>query len=328
MVKVSVVIPVYNEENYIEECIKSILEQDYPKEEMEVLFVDGKSEDRTPEILKEYQKQYPWIRILENEKRIIPSALNIGITEAEGEIIVRMDAHSEYANDYISKCVEILEKTEMDNVGGPQITKGKTKKQRSIAAAYSSPFAVGSGKHFHKDYEGVIDTVFLGTFHKSFAVEMGLYDENMPRNEDDEFNFRISQNGGKVYMSPEIKVIYYPRDSFGALAKQYFGYGKGKPSVNKKHKKLTNFKQLIPALFVLFVILGLIASVVTALAAHTFIPGIIYLALLVLYLLANFIFSFTNKEVTGFSEKMGLFWTHIVMHVSYGVGYIIGLFSK
>lgn len=328
MIEVSVVIPVYNEGKYIEKCMQSILEQDFPKDRMEVLFVDGMSDDGTLDVLKGYQEKYPWVRVLKNEKRIIPSALNIGIKEAVGEIIVRMDAHSEYANDYISKSVEILNKTGMDNVGGPQITKGKSRKQRSIAAAYSSVFAVGSGKHFQKDYEGVIDTVFLGTFRKSFAEKMGMYDENMPRNEDDEFNFRIAQKGGKVYMSPDIKVVYYPRESYGALAKQYFGYGKGKPSVNKKHKKLTNFKQIIPSLFVLFVVLGFLTSAAFALFAQFYVPGMVFGGILFLYLLTNLIFSFTNKEVHGFVEKIGLFWTHIVMHVSYGVGYIIGIFSK
>ena len=328
MKTVSVVIPIYNEEKYIENCISSIVLQDYPKEYLEVLLVDGMSTDRTRDIIVSIQEKYDWIILLDNPKRIIPSALNIGIRAAEGEFIVRMDAHSEYAADYISKCIETLERTGADNVGGPQITKGRNLKQRIIASAYSSPFALGGGKHFKKDYEGEIDTVFLGAFRKSYAVEMGLYDETMPRNEDDEFNYRIRKNGGKIYMSPDIHVTYFPRDSFLALAKQYYGYGEGKPKVLRKYGQPSNLKQTIPALFVIFLIVGGIVSFLTGRKKVFPLFGAIYKTVIGLYIICDVIATVMNKESHGPLEKLGLFWSHIVIHVSYGLGYIMGLFKK
>ena len=327
MIIVSVVIPIYNEENYIVNCIESIAKQDYPKDNLEVLLVDGMSTDSTRDLIAPFLEKYDWIRLLDNPKKIIPSALNIGISEAEGEYIVRMDAHSEYAEDYIRKCIETLERTGADNVGGPQLTKGKNTKQRIIAAAYSSPFALGGGKHFKKDYEGDIDTVFLGAFRKSYAIDLGLYDEDLPRNEDDEFNFRIHENGGRIYMSPDIHVTYYPRDSFSDLAKQYYEYGEGKPKVLRKHKKPSNLKQLVPSLFVLFVVLGGIGSFISGKLKIMPLFRVIYKAVLALYIICDAIACFTNKESHGIVEKLGLFWAHIVIHISYGVGYLAGLFK-
>ena len=328
MKSVSVVIPVLNEEKYIEACIESVIAQDYPKDSLELLLVDGMSEDATREIIGRYTSDYDWIRMLDNEKRIIPAALNIGIVEARGEYIVRMDAHSEYATDYVSKCMEVLERTGADNVGGPQLTDGKNTKQKIIASAYSSVFALGGGKHFKKDYEGEADTVFLGAFKRSYAIEMGLFDEDLPRNEDDEFNYRIKKNGGRVYISPEIKSTYYPRDSFRALAKQYYGYGEGKPKVMKKHGKPSGFKQFVPALFVVFLAFGSVITVIHAITKAFPLLKKLFTIGLAVYGICNAIATFTNRQSHGIIEKAGLFWAHIVIHISYGAGYIRGLFKK
>lgn len=153
MIEVSVVVPVLNEEKYIEDCINSIVKQDYVKEQLEVLFVDGLSTDGTRKMLKKAEEQYGWIRILDNDKKLIPSAMNIGILAAKGIYIVRMDAHTEYSTDYISKCIDVIKNTNADNVGGPVLAKGKTRKQRIIAAAYYSPFALGAGNQYKENFE-------------------------------------------------------------------------------------------------------------------------------------------------------------------------------
>lgn len=319
MIEVSVVVPVLNEEKYIEDCINSIVKQDYVKEQLEVLFVDGLSTDGTRKMLKKAEEQYGWIRILDNDKKLIPSAMNIGILAAKGIYIVRMDAHTEYSTDYISKCIDVIKNTNADNVGGPVLAKGKTRKQRIIAAAYYSPFALGAGNQYKENFEGYVDTVFLGCYKKELAENIGLYDETMARNEDDEFNYRIVKQGGKIYMSPEIRTVYYPRSSFVSLARQYFGYGEGKPKVLHKHGKPTRLRQVIPMLFVVFLVLGAIGSVLSRYVQ------IWYCSILMLYLFFDLGFSLKNRKLDNMTDKIVLVWTHIVIHVSYGCGYIKGL---
>lgn len=319
MIEVSVVIPVLNEEKYIDGCIASIVKQDYPKEQLEILFIDGLSTDGTREILKKASSQFKWIKIFDNEKKIIPCAMNVGIMAAEGIYIVRMDVHTEYSTDYISKCIEVLKKTGAENVGGPVVARGKTRKQRIIAAAYDSPFALGGGKQYKKGYGGYVDTVFLGCYKKDFAANIGMYDENMERNEDDEFNYRIIKQGGRIYMSPEIRTIYYPRDSMIALAKQYFGYGKGKTKVLHKYGSLARLRQIIPALFVLFLVLGAVGAILSENIAWG------YFFVLLFYIILDLYFSLNNKQLEALADKLLLVYVHIVIHISYGYGYLRGL---
>ena len=320
-IETSVVIPVLNEKNYIKDCLRTIIKQDYPKENLEVLFVDGNSTDGTRQILKSATEQYSWIRLLDNKRKIIPSAMNIGILAAKGIYIVRMDAHTQYSFDYISKCIETIKKTNADNVGGPVIAKGKTKTQRAVAAAYYSIFALGGGDQYKENYEGEVDTVFLGCYKREYAISIGLYDENMPRNEDDEFNYRIIKNKGRVYMTPSIRTEYYPRDSIIALAKQYYYYGEGKPTVLKKHGKPARFRQIVPSLFVVFLLLGGIGSFLSIFIRVWYICG------LLLYLLLDIWFSFTSTKIQHIDEKIRLLWIHFVIHVSYGWGYLKGLLN-
>lgn len=320
MIEVTVLIPVLNEEKYIEKCMESVISQDFPKGSMELIIVDGMSTDATRDILERYIQQYSWIKLLDNPKKIIPCALNIGIKAAKGAYILRMDAHSEYANDYISQSVAVIKETGADDVGGSLVAKGKTSRQRAIAAAYYSPFALGGGGQQNKaDYEGYVDTVFLGCYRRDVFDRIGLYDEALPRNEDDDLNYRLINSGGKIYLSPKIKTVYYPRDTFSGLAKQYYGYGFGKPSLMKKYGKPTNLKQLVPAFFVVFLICGAILSF--------FIPAVrkIYFSILTLYVLFDMIVSMRSDKVYDFKEKMGLFYAHIVIHVAYGLGYLKGL---
>lgn len=319
MIEVSVIIPVLNEEKYIENCIKSIIKQDYPKDQLEVLFVDGLSSDNTRRVLKRATEEYQWIRMLDNNKKIIPCAMNIGINEAAGIYIVRMDAHSEYSEDYISKCIEIIKRTGADNVGGPTVARGKTRKQKIIAAAYHSPFALGAGDQYKEDYEGDVDTVSFGCYKKELTESIGLYDENMPKSEDDEFNYRIKERGGRIYMSSEIRCIYYPRSSIIALARQYFGYGKSKTRVLRKHGKPARFRQIVPMLFVCFLILGYVGAILS----KTIAVG--YCLILLVYFLLDLWFSFKSRELKNITDKFVLAWIHVVIHVSYGCGYLRGL---
>ena len=256
---VSVIIPILNEEKYIEKCIMSVLNQDFPIENLELILIDGMSDDKTVQIIKEYMEKYKFIKLIFNPEKTVQYALNAGIKAACGEIIVRMDAHSEYAEDYVSKCVQYLKNTDAINVGGPMIAVGKGGLQNVIAAAYHSKFALGGGKNHEEGYEGYADTVFLGAFKREDILKLGMYDERLPRSEDDDLNFRIIESGEKIYITPEIKSRYYPRGSYKSLFKQYYEYGLWKVAVIKKHKKPARISHLVPMMFVAFLLLCLIA---------------------------------------------------------------------
>ena len=317
----SVVIPVYNEEKYIEKCILSILNQDFDKNKIEVIFIDGNSEDKTKDIILSYRKKFPFIYLLDNPKRKIQFGSNIGIRASNGKYIIRMDAHSEYATDYISKNIEYLEKTGADNVGGPMIAKGKTPVQKVIAAAYHSKFALGGGKFHDENYEGYADTVYLGAFKRETLFALNLYDENIQCTDDDDLNYRIIENSGKIYISPKIKSVYYPRSNYKDLFKQYFNYGLWKVAVIKKHKKPARISHLVPISFVLFLVIGFILSIFSKPSFYLFI------FVLSLYVVLDIYFSFSNKYTHTFKDKLRLVLIHFILHISYGIGFLTGIFK-
>ena len=320
-VRVSVVLPVRNEEKYIKGCINSILRQDFDKDNLEIVIIDGMSEDKTVEIIESFMARYKFISLHKNPKKTIQYANNIGIKNAVGEYIVRMDAHSEYADDYISKCVDYLEKTGAENVGGPMIAKGKTPIQTVVAAAYHSPFALGGGKFHDEDYEGYADTVYLGAFRRETLLKLGLYDERLIYTDDDDLNFRLVESGGKVFITPKIKSVYYPRASYTALFKQYFRYGFWKVAVIKKHKKPARLSHLVPAAFVAFLILSSILSYFSKLADD------ISSLVLLFYFALSLYFSLKNARVTSFADKLRLVWVHFILHTAYGLGFLCGIFK-
>ena len=319
-VTVSVVIPVLNEEKYIHNLLNSLTEQDYPKDDLEIILVDGASEDNTVALINDFIADKPYFSLLSNPQRTVQHALNIGMRAAKGKYIVRMDAHAEYACDYISMCVNTLNSTDAVNVGGPMIAKGKNDVQKVVAAAYHSPFALGGGKFHIENYEGYADTVFLGAFRKETLEELNYYDPNLPRSEDDDLNFRVAEKGYKVYITPKIKSVYYPRDKYSALFSQYFEYGEWKVAVIKKHKKPARLSHLIPCLFVLFCVFGAIASLFSCYLA------IGYAFVLALYMGLNLFASFKSPYLKGAKQKLRLVLVHLILHLSYGLGFIKGIF--
>lgn len=319
---VSVVIPMYNEERYIENCVDSLLNQDYPIDKIEAILVDGMSTDTTRDIVYEkYTSKYSFITMIDNPERSVQYALNYGIKAAKNEYIVRFDAHSEYATDYVSKCIEYHQKTDADNIGGPNIVMGRTPVQKAIAAAYYSEFALGGGRNHIEGYEGYSDTVSFGSFLKSTAEKLNYFDEDLTLNEDDDFNFRLIEQGGKVYITPEIRSTYYPRDNYRALFKQYYLYGLWKVAVIKKHKKPARLSHLVPLMFFLFVTLGAVLSFVIPYFSW------FYLGILTLYAVIDFIVSFSSKHIDTIVGKWRLAWVHFILHFSYGFGFFVGIFK-
>ena len=313
--KVTIAMPCLTEEAFIEACLQSVLAQDYPADKLEILVADGGSTDATRAILARISAAEPRVRMLDNPARLQAAGMNAMIRHASGEVLVRMDVHCEYAPDYVRRCVEALQKTGADNAGGAQRARAKTRFQRALCAALRSPLGVGGVKYRGADNEGYVDTVFLGAFRRRVFETVGLYDPNAITNEDAELNQRIIESGGKVFLSRDIVVHYYPRGSFSALAKQYFKYGKGRARTLLKHG---HFLSLRPAIPFLMVVGGSILLVTSPF--HPFGP-IAFGA----YATA------TAVEAIRVGRELGpttipIVWAIFpVLHVSHGLGFAAGL---
>jgi glycosyltransferase involved in cell wall biosynthesis len=243
---VTIAMPCFNEERHIEACIRSVQAQDYPRDRVEILIADGRSSDRTREILARLAESDPRIRVVDNPDRLQAPGMNRIIHQARGDVIVRMDVHCEYAPGYVSACIDVMRRTGADNVGGAQRARPVTRFQRALCAALQSPLGVGGAAYRSADKEGYVDTVFLGAFRRSVFEAVGLYDERAVTNEDAELNQRLLDAGGKIYLSRDIEVHYTPRDSLRKLAVQYFKYGKGRARTLLKHRRLPRLRPLMP----------------------------------------------------------------------------------
>jgi succinoglycan biosynthesis protein ExoA len=232
---------------------------------------------------------------------------------------VRIDAHAEYAPDYVSQCVACLESTGADNVGGPMVAAGRPGLQAVIAASYDSPFALGGGRFHDPRYEGDVDTVYLGAFRKSSLVRVGLFDERFTRNQDDELNYRIVRSGGRIFMTPRIRSTYHPRDSLRALFSQYAQYGEWKVLVIAKHRKPARITHLVPGAFVLWLCTAVPVSFAWPPAR---VP---VLVVLLAYIGLAILFSMRNRHVSRVGDRLLLVLVHVVLHVSYGLGFLKGL---
>lgn len=321
---VSVVMPVYNEEQYIEKCIDSLLLQDYPIDKMEWIFVDGCSKDRTVEILNRYQKKYPsLIKVYNNPNKIVPYAMNIGIAASKGKYIVRLDAHADYAKDYISKCIYYLENTDAENVGGVAETKANGFMGNAIAKMLSSKYGVGNSQFRTNGESGYVDTVPFGAFKREVFSKYGGYDERLVRNQDNEMNFRIRKNGGKIYLSNDIHLSYYCRDSIKGISAMARKNGMWNIITMKLCPGSMGLRHFIPFAFVLSIVgLGIFSFI------HPFF-AVLLGAEMALYLLLDIVFSF--KQAETLKEFFALTVLFPIFHIAYGLGSMVGitkLFSK
>src|SRR5688572_21937818 len=233
---VSIVLPCRNEQGYIQACLQSALDQDPPEGGYEIIVADGMSTDGTRQYLEQMARQHPQIRVLDNPGRIVSTGLNAAIRAARGDNIVRMDAHTIYAPDYVRQCLAVMEETGADNVGGPMQTTARTFMERAIRAVFHSSFAVGGARSHQTSYEGYVDTVIYGCWKKEVFKRLGYFDEELVRNQDDEFNLRLTRAGGKIYQAPRIRSRYHVRGSLTALFRQYMQYGYWKTLVIRKHR--------------------------------------------------------------------------------------------
>jgi glycosyltransferase involved in cell wall biosynthesis len=321
--RISVIVPCRNELTHISAFLECLRNQSLPPElECEFLIADGMSDDGTREILEQFQREFGRIKLLDNLLQTVSCGLNEAIRCASGEIIIRMDVHSEYAPDYIQQCVATLDETGAANVGGPASPIGRSYFQRAISLAYMSRFSCGGARFHDPDYEGYVDTVTYGCWRKSTLEEIGLFDETLIRNQDDELNLRIVRSGGKIWQTPRIRSWYRPRSSLKSLARQYSQYGYWKVHVIRKHGAPASWRHLVPATFVAALLVLSIAAVVTP-AARLFLVG-----LLAVYLLTAAVAAvMACRRTCDWLCVPILPLVFCVYHLSYGIGFWRGIWD-
>jgi glycosyltransferase involved in cell wall biosynthesis len=319
---VTILIPCYNEEKYVDALCSDILGQDYPGNQTEVIFIDGGSRDKTQEILNTYTGNHLHFKVLNNPQRYVSYALNLGIAQSKGEVIIRIDAHARYPSDYVSKLVEGLYSLNADNVGGSWLTvpSGKGIKAEAIALAMSSVFGVGNALYrLNVKKVRQVDTVPFGCYRREVFEKCGLFDEELIRNQDDEFNARLIKAGGRIFLIPDVRITYFARESIRKAMKMFFQYGYFKPLVNLKLGRPATIRQFIPPAYLLFLCLLIISSL-----WNWWMITIFGLALGI-HLLFGFIFSIPPAAKTG---RFGLIFllpiVFLLVHLSYGYGYISG----
>jgi glycosyltransferase involved in cell wall biosynthesis len=323
---ISIIIPCRNEEKYIKKCLESIIEQDYPKDKLEVLVIDGMSEDKTKEIIKGYFGKYAFIKVLDNNNKFTPFGLNIGIKQAKGDFVLRMDAHANYQNDYISKCLYYLRKYDCDNVGGviKTIPGADTFVAEAISFSLSNVFGAGNSYFRIGSKEPqFVDTVFGGFYKKEVFDKIGLFNEKMTRSQDFELNLRLKQSGGKILLVPEIVSYYYSQSTILGFLKHNFidGFWVTYPYLKFKIEAFS-WRHLTPLVFVLSLAGTFLLSFFNNFFLFLFIFG------LFLYVFFNLYFSFKisirQKNLKYFLILPVIF---LIRHVPYGLGSIWGIIS-
>ncbi len=325
IVQLSIIVACRNEGRHIRTFLDSLLAQEMCGLTWEAIIADGMSDDGTREILQEYIAHHPEVRMIDNPRRVVSPGLNAAIRAACGAVVIRMDAHTSYAPDYCRRCVAELERTGADNVGGPARTRTHGTRARAFAAAYHSPFSTGA--RFHDDsYEGWVDTVPYGCWRKETLERLGLFDETLVRNQDDELNLRLTRSGGKVWQSPGIVSWYSPRATLTALFLQYFQYGFWKAAVVRKHRLPGSWRHLVPVTFVLTHIVLCAACVITVAAdpRQFALVSRLWMALLLAYATANMVASVAAAYKSGWATLPYLPAVFTVYHFSWGLGFLAG----
>jgi glycosyltransferase involved in cell wall biosynthesis len=306
--------------------LASIYQQTYPKQKMEVIIADGLSTDKTRQEIQNFQKTHPdlILKIVDNPQRIIPAGLNQALKEAEGDIIVRLDAHSMPAEDYVQKCVTALELELGDNVGGLWEIQpgGDTWQARSIAGAAAHPLGVGDARYRVGGQAQEVDTVPFGAYHRSLVATVGNYDESLLTNEDYEFNTRIRQSGGRIWFDPEIKSKYFARSNFSSLARQYWRYGYWKARMLRRFPSALRWRQLAGVFVISFPILAVLGIWFWWARWLLVLESLIYFSALTL---AGLQLAIKRRDLT-------LLWgvpiSIATMHFSYGTAFIWSMISN
>ena len=324
---VSIIVPCYNEETTIRHLLDAVLAQTYPRAQMELIISDGLSTDRTRDVIAAFQKEHTdlTVRVVDNKVRTIPSGLNQAIRESRGEIIVRLDAHSMPIPEYVERCVAAHEADKGDNVGGVwEIHPGAgTKIAESISFAAAHPLGVGDAMYRLNAKEGAVDTVPFGSFRRTLIEKIGAFDETLLSNEDYEFNTRVRESGGTVWLDPTIRSVYFSRSTLGRLASQYWRYGFWKLKMLKRYPHTLRWRQALPPVFVLSLIVLLVLSLFVEFARFIFAAELLgYLSVLGL---AGLKLTVEKRKVF---LMIGLPLAIASMHISWGAGFLWSLVTN
>ena len=321
---VSVIVPCFNEQNTIRLLLEALYVQSYPRPELEVVIADGLSTDGTRDQVEAFRCEKPdlAVRMVDNPKRTIPTGLNQALLAASGEIIVRLDAHSVPQPDYVARCVQALEQGLGDNVGGVwEISPGGNGWQaRAIATAAAHPLAVGDARYRYTAAAQAVDTVPFGAFHRALVERVGLFDESLLTNEDYEFNVRLRRSGGRVWLDPAIRSVYFARPSLAELARQYWRYGYWKARMLRRYPGTIRWRQALPPLFVFSLLVLPWLGIPFSLAAWAF---VIELSTYALVLLAvGFQTAFQKRD---FPLIIGVPLAIATMHLAWGSAFLWSL---
>src|SRR5437667_3506682 len=319
MTTVSFIMPVRNEEEYIRASLESLVDQSYPASECEIIVVDGRSSDRTREIIEEIRERNPQVRCLDNPAGIVPTAMNIGIRAARGEVIIRADGHNVYPWDYAANCVKWLEETGAENVGGPCVTVAADESfsARLVAAVLSSPFGVGNSKFRTSCEEGFVDTVPFGAFRREIFDRVGMYNEKLVRNQDNELNARIRKAGGTIYLTPALTTHYHPVKNFSGLLGYAFRTSQWHIFTLRENRESMSLRHLAPAMFLMFLVVLLLASFASGIAL------VLLSAVIGTYLAIGFCFSL-GKKAEDHRVALAQPFASLLFHVVYGAGTLLG----
>lgn len=326
---VTIVIPIRNEAPYVARSLNALLVQDYPLENMEILFADGMSTDKTRSIVRDFSVLHPQLKInvLDNSGMIVPTGINIVLRQAKGEIIVRVDGHTLIAPDYVRQCVETLQRTNAENVGGKMNAVGTNPFGKAVALATSTPFGVGGGRFHYSDKEEWVDTVYMGAWPRQVFEKIGLFDEELVRDQDDEFNYRLREQGGRILLSPAIRSEYTVRSTPRALWRQYYQYGYWKVRVLQKHPRQMSPRQFVPPAFVLSLLGSILLALLPIINYPSSVLGLLSSIIPLLYLFANLSASLYTASKNGWKYLPLLPLVFAILHISYGLGFLAGLFK-
>ncbi len=316
---ISIILPVRNETTSINQSLDAIISQHFPLDQIEILVVDGMSTDETREVIRSYHQIHSQVHLIDNPGKIVSTGLNTAINQAQGNFILRIDGHTLIDPDYIENCIRTLQRTGADNVGGCMTAVGITNFGKTVAIATSMPFGVGNSKFHYAQIEEEVDSVYMGAWPKEVFCKIGLFDEELVRDQDDEFNYRLRENGGKIILNPEIKSLYTTRSTPWSLWRQYFQYGYWKVRVLQKHPRHMSLRQFIPPVFVL-------SLLVSTLLSFTSSWGWIVLVLSAgSYLMTNLAASIVTASQKGWQHLFLLPLVFTILHLSYGLGFLAGL---